>query len=443
MDNNDYVCNVYSEIWRDGMRELKDSGVEWIGKIPTHWKITKMKYIGQYINGYAFKPEDWSSQGKTIIRIQDLTGSNSSPNFYNGILPDKYLIKSGDVLISWAATLDVFVWQREEGWLNQHIFKAIPNCEMIDNNFFFWLVKVAMDNMNHDNKHGIVMQHITLDVFNNFLIPIPIKKLQKYLGDYLDKKCVQIDTIIVKQREIITKLKAYKQSVITETVTKGLNVNAKMKDSGIEFIGDIPSTWKVCRLRNIGIPQNGISKGGEFFGYGYPFVSYGDVYRNYVLPICIEGLVDTTDDEREKYSVKSGDIFFTRTSETIEEVGFSCVCEETVPNATFAGFVIRVRPFDDTLYTGYSKYYFRSNHHRAYLVKEMNLVTRASLGQDLLKSMPVLIPPIEEQKEIARFLDKKCAVIEDTINIKQKIIDRLISYKKSLIYEVVTGKKSV
>lgn len=425
------------------MREMKDSGVEWIGEIPADWSITRIKYIGQYINGYAFKPDDWSSQGKPIIRIQDLTGSNSLPNFCDEILPDKYLIKNGDILVSWAATLDVFMWQREEGWLNQHIFKAIPNCDIIVKSFFFWLIKVAMENMNHDNKHGIVMQHVTLNVFNNFSIPIPLKEVQRNISNYLDDKCSRIDTIIDKQRELIAKLKVYKQSIITEKVTKGLKLDVKLKDSEIEFIGEIPSTWKVCRLRNVGVLQNGISKGGEFFGYGYPFVSYGDVYQNYTLPIHVNGLIDTTDNERKNYSVEEGDIFFTRTSETVEEVGFSSVCEKTIPNAAFAGFIIRVRPFDDTLYTGYSKYYFRSSHHRAYLVKEMNLVTRASLGQDLLKSMPVLLPPMEEQKEIAKFLDKKCSAIDNAIKTKEKIIDKLIAYKKSLIYEVVTGKKEV
>lgn len=92
-------------------------------------------------------------------------------------------------------------------------------------------------------------------------------------------------------------------------MTKGLNSTVEMKNSGIEFIGEIPSTWKACRLRNIGVPQNGISKGGEFFGHGYPFVSYGDVYRNYTLPMHIDGLIDTTDNERKDYSVEKGDIF--------------------------------------------------------------------------------------------------------------------------------------
>ena len=425
------------------MREMKDSGIEWIGEIPLDWGTSKMRYIGQYINGYAFKPDDWSSEGKRIIRIQDLTGTNNNPNYYAGQLPDKYNVTAGDILVSWAATLDAFIWNNDDAWLNQHIFKAIYFPKVIDKNFFFWVLKEAMENMNNDNKHGIVMQHITLSVFSNFTIPLPPKLVQRRIANYLDRKCSQIDTIIARQEEVIEKLKAYKLSVITEAVTKGLNPNVPMKDSGIDFIGSIPETWRICRLRNIGTLQNGISKGGEFFGHGFPFVSYGDVYRNFSLPVQVAGLIDSSDEEQRNYSVESGDIFFTRTSETIEEVGFSSVCEETIPDATFAGFLIRVRPFTDDLISRFAKYYFRSNHHRYYLVKQMNLVTRASLGQDLLKSMPVLVPPKEEQTSIAAYLDKKCGAIESSIEYKQRVIERLTAYKKSLIYEVVTGKKEV
>lgn len=424
------------------MREMKNSGIEWIGEIPVGWETTKMKYVGTYINGYAFKPSDWTSKGKPIIRIQDLTGSNDNPNYYEGEIDSKYSITKGDILVSWAATLDAYIWNKNDGLLNQHIFKAVPK-EIVKKSFFFWLIKEAMANMNNDNKHGIVMQHVTLDVFNNFRIPLPPLEEQHRISTYLDTKCEKIDSIIAQQQEVIEKLKAYKLSVITEAVTKGLNPDVRMKDSGYEFIGAVPQHWNVCRLRNIGTPQNGISKGGEFFGHGYPFVSYGDVYRNFTLPENINGLVDTTEAERMQYSVKSGDIFFTRTSETIEEVGFSCVCEKPIENATFAGFVIRVRPFTDDLLTSYAKYYFRSNHHRFYLAKEMNLVTRASLGQNLLKSMPVLLPPKSEQQQIADYLDKKCSAIDSAIAKKQAIIEKLTAYKKSLIYEVVTGKREV
>ena len=427
------------------MREMKDSGIEWIGKIPHCWNTSKLKYLGQYINGYAFKPEEWGSKGVPIIRIQDLTGSNDNPNYFEGQIDKKYGVENGDILISWAATLDAFIWNKGNGWLNQHIFKAVPNRRIIDYDFFFWMIKESMKNMNNDNKHGIFMQHVTLSVFNNFTIPMPPLAEQHRIAAFLDRKCAEIDAVLEKTRASIEEYKKLKQAVITQAVTKGVRGDRPMKNSGIEWIGDIPESWEVSSVRYIGQLQNGISKGGEFFGKGFPFVSYGDVYKNYELPHSGSGLIDTTEDERATYSVEYGDIFFTRTSETIEEVGFSCVCKRSIPNATFAGFIIRLRPFcaDEKILTDYAKYYFRGEHIRAYLVKEMNLVTRASLGQTLLKGMSVIVPPKSAQKEIAEYLDDKCADIDALVAKKQQYLTEIENYKKSLIYEYVTGKKEV
>ena len=424
-------------------RKMKDSGIEWIGEIPEGWEVSKLKYLGRYVNGYPFKPDDWGNKGKPIIRIQDLTGSNDSPNYYDGDIDAKYHIKNGDILVSWAATLDAFIWNKGDGLLNQHIFKAIPQEEKITSYFFFWMIKEAMQNMNNDNKHGIFMQHVTLDVFNNFSVPLPPLSEQKRIATYLFQKISEADIMLDDTLSSITGYKKLKQAVITQAVTKGVRGEREMKDSKVDYIGQIPDEWVLCKLRNIGDAQNGISKASEFFGKGTPFVSYSDVYKNYSLPFSVSGLVESTPEEQERYSVKEGDIFFTRTSETIEEVGFSCACEKDIPNATFAGFLIRVRPFSDKLHTPYAKYYFRSSHLRFYLVKEMNLVTRASLGQSLLKSMPVLLPPLEEQKEIADYLDAKCAEIDRLIAKKEQLVKELESYRKSLIYEVVTGKREV
>lgn len=424
-------------------KAMKNSGIEWIGQIPESWKITKFKSIGTYINGYAFKPEDWTSTGKMIIRIQDLTGSNNNPNYFNKDIDSKYNITKGDFLISWAATLDAYIWNKEDGWLNQHIFKAIPKENIVLRKYFFWLIKEAMFNMNNENKHGIMMQHVTLGVFGNFNVPIPPIVEQQKIADYLDEKCSKIDRTIENQKKIIEKLKEYKQSLITETVTKGLNPNVKMKDSGIEWIGQIPEHWDMRRLRYLFSCQNGISKSGEYFGKGSPFVSYGDVYKNEVLPVTVNQLCEVSDNEKERYSVKKGDVFYTRTSETIEEIGLTSICYKDIENATFAGFLIRIRPKTELLNIGYSKYYVSSNIHRRFFVKEMNLVTRASLSQELLKKLPILIPPYSEQQEIAEFLDNKCGQIDKAIQQKEETITKLEEYKKSLIYECVTGKKEV
>ncbi|MFM6135741.1 MAG: restriction endonuclease subunit S, partial [Sphaerospermopsis kisseleviana] len=186
-----------------------------------------------------------------------------------------------------------------------------------------------------------------------------------------------------------------------------------MKDSGIEWLGAIPEHWEVKRLRYTGFCQNGISKGADYFGFGYPFVNYTDVYANPELPKIVNGLANSTDEDRINYSVQTGDIFFTRTSETIEEIGITSTCLQSIDNATFSGFLIRVRPFANLIFPGFSKYYFRCQLHRFFFVKEMNLVTRASLSQELLKKLPVLLPPLQEQQKIAEYLDQKTAQIEE------------------------------
>lgn len=423
------------------MREMKDSGIAWIGEIPENWDISTINTL------YTVRNEKVSDRDFPPLSV---TMKGIVPQLETAAKTDAHdsrkLVKKGDFAINSrsdrrgscgisdfdgsVSLINTVLTPR--GKMHPVYYNWLFHSSRFSDEFYRW-------------GHGIVDDLWTTrwQEMRNITIPVPAFDEQQKIASHLDRKCTQIDSLISNAQQQIQKLKAYKQSLITETVTKGLNPDVPMKNSGYEFIGNIPETWEICRLRNIGTPQNGISKGGEYFGKGYPFVSYGDIYRNFVLPETVHGLVETTETERKQYSVEKGDIFFTRTSETIEEVGFSCVCEKTIPDATFAGFVIRVRPFNEKLITRFAKYYFRSTHHRFYLVKEMNLVTRASLGQGLLKSMPVLIPPKEEQQQIADYLDQKCTQIDQLITIKQQKIEKLQQYKKSLIYEYVTGKREV
>lgn len=428
------------------MREMKDSGIEWIGEIPADWSMKRVKHI------FTRKNEKAMQQNPTIlslardgVKVRDISNNEGqiaeSYYNYNPVEEGDLLLNPMDLYSGANCSISKVQGVISPAYIN---LKANAGVNPAFYDYYFkvqyWLMAFFSygKGVSYDNRWTL-----SAETLMNYPVVALSYGEQCKRADYLDRKCSQIDTIIARQQEVIEKLKAYKLSVITEAVTKGLNPNVPMKDSGIDFIGSIPEAWRICRLRNIGTLQNGISKGGEFFGHGFPFVSYGDVYRNFSLPVQVAGLIDSSDEERRNYSVESGDIFFTRTSETIEEVGFSSVCEETIPDATFAGFLIRVRPFTDDLVPKFAKYYFRSNHHRYYLVKQMNLVTRASLGQDLLKSMPVLVPPKDEQISIAAYLDKKCGAIESSIEYKQRVIERLTAYKKSLIYEVVTGKKEV
>ena len=428
------------------MREMKDSGFSWLGFIPDNWDIKKVKHCFYRKNKKAMQNDPVIlSLARSGVKVRDISnneGQMAESYFnYNPVDIDDLLLNPMDLYSGANCSISKVKGVISPAYVN---LRALDGINPVFFDYYFkvqyWLMAFFSygKGVSFDNRWTL-----NAETLMNYPVIVPSYAEQRKIADYLDDKCSKIDAIIAKQEKIIEKIKLYKSSLIMELVLGGLHADIHMKDSGYDFIGAVPSTWSVMRLRNIGTLQNGISKGGEFFGQGFPFVSYGDVYRNFKLPESVPGLVDSTEEEREKYSVREGAIFFTRTSETIEEVGFSCVCEKTIADATFAGFLIRVRPKNDILYTGYAKYYFRSNHLREYLVKEMNLVTRASLGQDLLKSMPVLIPPKEEQIEIANYLDQKCESIDKQVARREQLISKLTEYKKSLIYECVTGKKEI
>ena len=423
------------------MRQMKDSGIEWIGEIPVEWTLSK---IGSMYNERKQKvsDRDYAPLSVTMKGIVPQLSTAAKTDSHD----DRKLVLKGDFAInSRSDRRGSCGISKYDGSVSLINIILAPKQDM-NPEYYDWLFHTSMfADEYYKWGHGIVDDLWTTgwQDMKSIVVPCPDLSEQQAIATFLDKKCTEIDNAIAKTAASIEEYKKLKQSIITKAVTKGIRGNRPMKDSGIEWIGEIPSDWEICKVRHIGTLQNGISKGGEFFGSGFPFVSYGDVYRNISLPACVDGLVQSSSEEQKLYSVQEGDIFFTRTSETIEEVGFSSVCENDIPKATFAGFLIRLRPNKNKIYSGFSKYYFRSSHHRSFLIKEMNLVTRASLGQSLLKSMFVLLPGMNEQYEIAEYLDSKCNEIDNITSRKQQLITELEAYKKSLIYEYVTGKKEV
>lgn len=211
----------------------------------------------------------------------------------------------------------------------------------------------------------------------------------------------------------------------------------KYKDSGVELLGDIPKHWGLCRLKDLGSLQNGISQGKDYFGFGYPFVSYGDIYNDRIELKSIDGLANSSKEDQKLYSVLEGDVFFTRTSETVDEIGISATALQTIKNATFSGFAIRLRPNKNKILKGFSNYFFKANINRLFLSKEISLVTRASLSQNKLNNLPVLIPNKTEQTAIATYLDSRTSAIDRKVALLEQKITHYQQLRKSLINETV------
>lgn len=212
---------------------------------------------------------------------------------------------------------------------------------------------------------------------------------------------------------------------------------AQYKDSGIAWLGDVPENWAIVRLKDLGFLQNGVSKGGDYFGSGFPFISYGNVYNNTISSTKIKTFANSTLEDQRAYSCKSGDVFFTRTSETIEEIGFSATCMKTIPKSVFSGFVIRFRPTTNELVDGFSNFYFSAKILRDFFSNEIALVTRASLGQGLLNRLSVVLPSISEQKVIADYLDTKTSQIDKKIDFLTQKAAHYSKLKQALINETV------
>jgi len=429
------------------MVEMKDSGIEWIGDIPQNWKLKRIQFCLNEINekNIPIKTEQVLSlvkdKGVMLYEDKGTQGNKAKEDVsqYKIAYPNTLIVNSMNILIGSVGISNYL------GCVSPvyYVFKENEHSNLQYINYIF----NTREFQNELRKYANGILEIRLRVSSSDIfkrkIPLPEKHIQTKIANFLDEKCAEIDTLHSDIEKQIETLEEYKKSIITEAVTKGLNPDVEMKDSGIAYIGNIPKHWNVTKLKYLGKCQNGISKGGEYFGDGFPFVSYGDVYKNYSLPQNVDGLIMSTITEQNIYSVKYGDVFFTRTSETIEEIGFASTCLKSIDNSVFAGFLIRFRPTSNDLIPEFSKFYFRSNIHRKFFVKEMNLVTRASLSQNLLGRLPVLLPPLCEQQILAKNLEKKCTEIDGAIERKKEQLETLEQYKKSLIYEYVTGKKEV
>lgn len=430
----------------DKYSSYKDSGVKWLGEVPSHWEL---RHLRNFLTVFSEKGYG-DSQLLSVTRergviLRDKENKEENHNFVPDDLSGYKHLNAGDFVInkmkSWQGSYGVSEY---DGIVSPAYF----TCKLkgVSPQFFSRAIRSkAYIGFFMQYSKGIRVDQWDLDPNSMKDIPFVLPPLseQNAIASYLDSVTTQIDTAIAQQKKMIELLNERKQIIINNAVTKGLDPNVKMKDSGVDWIGEIPEGWEVRRLGSIGSTINGVSHDSSYFGEGDPFVSYSDVYKNYSLPKSVSGLAKSSIQERKIFSVEKGDVFFTRTSETAEEIGLTSVCLETISNAVFAGFLIRFRPQADLLAPDFSMYYFRAHIHRSYFVKEMNLVIRASLSQQLLRGLPVLLPPLQEQIKIANFLNCKINEIDSCIKSKTMQITLLQERKQIIINEVVTGKVKV
>ena len=428
--------------------KYKDSGIAWIGEIPEHWEIRKLKNIFLLSTGTTPKEYDKISEGDNLINWYTpsdiLEGCN---DLFSSLrkLSERVIYENKISLFPIGTLLYVGIgasagkvgYANENGYSNQQITGLIPlECY---SRFYFYYLSVLKDKI-RDNAFFTTLPIINNVYLGQELLPYPLLSEQQSIANYLDQKCGEIDELITLQEEMITKLQSYKQSVITEAVTKGLDKNVPLKDSGIEWIGEIPEHW-ICTVfkKFLSEPmQYGANEPAEECNYNDPrYIRITDIKDDGTLRD--DTFKSLPLEKAKEYMLTKGDLLFARSGAT---VGKTFLYKEDYA-ACFAGYLIKARCNKNELLPNFIFYYTLSNAYQNWKNSIFIQSTIQNIGADKYSVMPIIAPPLSEQQSIANYLDQKCSEIDELISIKQQKIEKLKDYKKSLIFECVTGKRKV
>lgn len=423
-------------------RKLKDSGATWIGMIPKHWDLSK---IGQlYDNRYErvsdkdFEPLSVTMQG-ILPQLDTAAKTDDGDN--------RKLVRKGDFAInSRSDRRGSCGISPRDGSVSLINLILAPRTSM-NANYYNWLFHTPLfaDEF-YSWGHGIVADLWTTrwQEMKNIAIPTPPLAEQGAIAAYLDKKCGEIDELIEVEQQMISDLESYRQSVITEAVTHGLIPDKPQKQSSIRGIEKIPINWNEVNLLKVIFLRARLGwrglKAEEYVDEGYPFLSAFNIVNNQLIWNNLNFINKQRYDESPEIMLSLHDILIVKDGAGIGK----CARVEDMPlGESTVNSSLGVITVSETLYYSYLFYFFLSTPFQDNVLFLKNGMGVPHLTQENLKSVRIPLPPVEEQKMIADYLDVKCAEIDELIKVKQEKIETLKQYRQSLIFEAVTGKITI
>ena len=430
----------------------KPSGIEWLGNIPEHWKVSRVKMISPVMRGASPRPIDdpiyFDDDGEfSWVRISDVTKSLG------------YLEATEQKLSELGASKSIKL-QKESlflsiaGSVGKPCITKIKTC--IHDGFvyfpilkkethkFLYYIFISGKCFDGLGKFGTQL-NLNTESVGNIGITFPPLSEQQAIAEYLDLETGRIDTLIAKKEQFIKLLQEKRTALITHTVTKGLDKTTKTKPSGIEWLGNIPEHWDVKKMRFLFSFGKGLSiTKKNLQNTGVPCVNYGEIHNSSLFEVCLEKLRFVNSDylQGNDFSLLNmGDFAFADTSEDIEGCGnFTCLNNGV---SIFAGYhTVVAKPVYD-FNSRYVSYMMISDAFRSQIRSSVKGVKVFSITQNLLKGMQVIFPPLSEQQAIAEYLDLETTKIDTTIDKSQQMVEKLKEYRKSIITHAVTGKIKV
>lgn len=427
------------------MREMKDSGIEWVGAIPNHWRVSKIKQIVRWksVKGQPDLPV------LSLYRDYGVIPKDSRDDNHNVTSLDTSgykVVEHGDLVINkmkaWQGSLAVSEY-------NGIVSPAYHICKITSENickkYLHYLLRDASylpEYMRLSTGLRVGQWDLSFDDFKNIPFLVPPLAEQERIAAFLDAECAEIDAVLEKTRASIEEYKKLKQAVITQAVTKGIRGDRPMKDSGIEWIGEIPAEWEIRKI------FRAINKVGDIDHYmpdsvddGIPYLMTGDLQEKLSdvnLKRCKKVSFQDYEMLSSKIRVSKGDVIFARYA----TIGTVCFVD-TEDNILVSYACLIIKPNSSLLYGEFLFYYLKSTAFLEEIKQYIKANTQANVGLDSVSKAKIALPSVHEQQKIVEYLRDKCKKIDALIAKKQQYITEIENYKKSLIYEYVTGKKEV
>ena len=412
-------------------RKMKDSGIEWIGEIPEGWEVVQLKRFAEVHNGREIDVEVDSTDSSAV----GVYGSGGVFKYTNRA---QYSGKA--VLFGRKGTLGKPLYVEGQLWaVDTMYFLTYSNRLLEEFSYYQFLAFNWAPYITHTAIPSVVASEIVACYF-----PIPPLEEQAKIADYLDNGCASLDTILDKTRSSIEEYKKLKQAVITQAVTKGVRGKREMKDSGVEWIGEIPKKWNRCKLNSICTFINGdrsknYPSSEDFQDIGIPFIGADSLNGFFVDTYSARHISPAKYASMGGLKIAHGDILYTLRGSTIGKNAIA-----NFNDGTIASSLVGIRVKSPFLASSSFLFYWL-NSLNEFVQRDLciNGSTAPNLSAENVAQFFIYIPDITEQHEIADYLDAKCAEIDKLIAKKEQLVKELDSYKKSLIYEVVTGKREV
>ena len=421
----------------------KDSGVEWLGEVPGHWEVRQVRQIASIVNGYPFDSALFDpTDGLPLVRIRDLDKSVAE-TFYKGDIVDKAVVTSADVLVGMDGDFNVGRWRGEGMALLNQRMCCVRGKSNVLTRLLEYALPVRLKAIN-DITYATTVKHLASSQVEKLFVSMPPdEKEQAQIANFLDRETAKIDELVAEQRRLMALLKEKRQAVISHAVTRGLNPDAPLKPSGIEWLGDVPAHWLVTPL---GILADQIQTGP--FGSQLHSCDYIDDGTPVINPSNIQGgkliadsscTVDLKIVERlSQHKLELGDIVFGRRGEmgrcamvTEESIGWLCGTGSL--NVRLSS---KITPSFVSIYLG-------TNYVRELLQLESVGSTMDNLNTQILSGIPVPTPPLKEQQQISQYLAIQTDRFDTLTSEAQRAIDLLQERRTALISAAVTGQIDV